>query len=87
MNEDRRRAWMLGCLPAGCGLSLMVAGLVLILALFLIKWLWAWTVPDLLPRAVEEGYVARDISWWTAAKLALFLAVLAGVIGIRRGND
>lgn len=71
------------CLVAlGGGLLVMVA--VFVLALFLIKLLWAWTVPDLFPKAVEEGYVARDIGWLAALKLAIFLAVLSGIIGIRR---
>jgi len=60
--------------------------LVLLLALFLIKILWAWTIPDLFPGAVEQGLIAGSISWLTAFKLALFIAVLAGVAGIRRGK-
>lgn len=66
------------------GAAIVVAGLaVVVLAfvvlLFLIKGLWAWTVPELFPGAVEQGLVAASISWWTAAKLALFAAVLMGL--------
>lgn len=53
--------------------------------LFLIKILWAWTIPDLLPGAVEQGLVARSISWLTAAKLALLFAFLSGICG--RGHS
>jgi hypothetical protein len=35
-------------------------------------------VPDLFPGAVQQGLVAGSISWGTAAKVALFLAVLSG---------
>ena len=68
----------------GSKLAAMVAGIVVIvcvvfiLGLLLIKALWAWTVPDLFPGAVQQGLVAGSISWGTAAKVALFLAVLSG---------
>ena len=58
--------------------------LVFFVVLLLVKLLWAWTVPDLFPGAVEQGLVAADISWWTALKLAIFVAVLAGIAGLRR---
>lgn len=63
-----------------------VIAVVFVIALLLIKVLWAWTIPDLFPGAVEQGLVAGGISWFTALKLAIFVAVLAGVAGIRRGN-
>jgi ubiquinone/menaquinone biosynthesis C-methylase UbiE len=52
-----------------------------VVALFVIKLLWAWTVPDLFPGAVEQGLVAGSLSWLTAAKLAIFMAVLSGISG------
>jgi hypothetical protein len=67
----------------------LVAGIVVIVfmmfvvGLLLIKALWAWTVPDLFPGAVQQGLVAASISWGTAAKVALFLAVLFGGFGAR----
>ena len=33
-----------------------------VLSLLLVKLLWVWTIPDLFPRAVEEGFIARNIS-------------------------
>jgi len=48
--------------------------------------LWAWTVPDLFPGAVQQGLVAGSISWFTALKVALFVALLAGVSGIRHSG-
>lgn len=70
------------CLVAIPGVLAMVLG-VFLLALLLLKWLWAWTVPDLFPGAVDQGLVARTISWYTALKLAIFVAVLAGMAGAR----
>ena len=46
---------------------------------FVIKLLWAWTIPDLFPGAVEQGLVAAEISWFTSLKLALFLGIARGV--------
>jgi hypothetical protein len=50
-----------------------------VLVLFLVKVLWAWTVPDLFPGAVKQGLVAESIGWLTAMKIALFVAVLSGL--------
>jgi len=57
---------------------LAVVAFVFVICLLLIKVIWAWTVPDLFPGAVAQGLVARDISWLTAIKLALFIAILSG---------
>jgi len=59
---------------------------IFLLALFLVKLLWAWTIPDILPGAVEQGLVAAEISWITALKLAVFIAVLAAITGIRKSG-
>jgi hypothetical protein len=60
---------------------LALMAVIFILALLLIKVVWAWTVPDLFPGAVEQGLIAAQISWWTAFKLAILVAVLAGIAG------
>ena len=57
------------------GLVLMIgAGLA---ALFLLKIVWSWTFPDLFPRAVEQGLVAAEVSWYASFKLALFLGIMS----------
>lgn len=58
-----------------------------VIVLLLVKLLWAWTIPDLFPGAVEQGLIARDISWITAFKIGVFVAVLAGLAGVRRGQN
>ena len=75
-----RKAWLVAIVP---GVLALVAA-VFVLMLLLVKVLWAWTVPDLFPGAVEQGLVAGTISWYTALKVAIFLAVLAGIAGARR---
>ena len=68
----------------GSKIAAMIAGIVVIVCivfavgLLLLKALWAWTVPDLFPGAVQQGLVAGSISWGTAAKVALFFAILSG---------
>ena len=58
-----------------------------VVALLLVKLLWAWTIPDLFPGAVSQGLIAGSISWYTAFKIAVFVAVLAGLAGVRRGRE
>jgi len=55
--------------------------------LLLLKLLWAWTVPDIFPGAVEQGLVAETISWYTALKLALFMSVTGGLMGMRNAQQ
>ena len=52
------KKWLIALVP---GVFALVLG-VFIIALFLVKLLWAWTIPDLFPGAVEQGLVAKEIS-------------------------
>ncbi len=81
MNEKSKK--LLKIIP---GISALVIG-IMILAFFIIKWLWAWTIPDLFPGAVEQGLIAKEISWFTSFKLALFLAVVGGAIKVNNTNN
>lgn len=57
---------------------LVVIALVLLLMVFFVKAMWAWVMPDVFPGAVRDGLIARELSWYTAFKVALFLAVIIG---------
>ena len=59
------------------GIIALVVGFIAI-AFFIIKLLWAWTIPELFPGAVQQGLVAAEISWFTSFKLALFFGILSG---------
>lgn len=61
--------------------GLTVACLVFVVVLLVIKALWAWTVPDLFPGAVAQGLVAGSISWLTAMKVAIWVAMVSGTAG------
>ena len=66
---------------------LALVAVYVVIVLLLVKLLWAWTIPDLFPGAVAQGLVAGSISWFTAFKVAVFVAVLAGLAGVRRGRE
>jgi len=73
-----KKMWMIPLVP-GCILGAFV---VFVLALLVLKLLWVWTIPDLFPGAVQQGLIAREISWLTSLKLAIFVTVLAAVAGL-----
>ncbi len=58
--------------------------LIFVLGIFLIKWFWMWTIPGLFPGAVAAGMVAAKISWWTALKLSVLVALLAAITNISK---
>ena len=73
LNISKVLGFIVGGIVVGC--------VAFVVVLLLIKAMWAWTVPDLFPGAVEQGLVAGSVSWFTAVKLALFLAILSGIAG------
>ena len=75
-----KRPWLFAFVPA----ALAIMAVTLVIVLLLVKGLWAWTVVDLFPGAVEQGLVAGSISWFTAFKVAIFAAVLGLLAGARR---
>ena len=81
MNEKSKK--LLKLIP---GILALVIG-IMILAFFIIKWLWAWTIPDLFPGAVEQGLIAKEISWFTSFKLALFFAILGGAFKVNSKSN
>ena len=80
------KKWLLALIPGLVSGIFMIVIAVFIIALLFLKLLWAWTIPDLFPGAVEKGLVAGEISWYTALKLAIFVAFLAGMAGIRQDS-
>jgi hypothetical protein len=87
MNETIQKGWLLAVIPGLVSGILMIVAGVFIVVLLLLKLLWAWTIPDLFPGAVEQGLVVGKISWYTALKVAIFVSVLAGIAGIRKDRD
>ena len=73
-----KKGWIAAGVAAALQGFLLLAAGVIFAALFLIKILWAWTIPDLFPGAVEQGLIAGVISWFASLtfSLALFLGIL-----------
>ena len=82
MDKTMEKKWLVATVPGVLALILLA----FIVTLFLVKILWAWTIPDLFPGAAEQGLIAKEISWYTSLKVAIFVAALAGIAGIRRGD-
>ena len=70
-----RKKWFLAIIPGIIALMIVI----FVFALFLIKVLWAWTIPDIFPGAVEQNLIVAELSWLTSFKLALLVVVLAGI--------
>ena len=84
MNKTLDKKWLIAIVPGVLAGVLAVILGVFFVVLFLVKILWAWTIPDLFPGAVEQGLIAKEISWYTSLKVAIFVAALAGIAGILR---
>ena len=70
-----KKGWLFALVPG----VLTVIAVVFVLVLLLIKLLWAWTIPDIFPGAVDDGLIVSSLSWFSALKVAIFIAVLAGI--------
>ncbi len=77
------RTWYMVFVPG----MLAIVAVAVVVMLLVVKLLWAWTIPDLFPGAVQQGLIAGTISWWTAFKVAIFVAVMAGLAGGRRARE
>ena len=57
---------------------LITVAILFVISLIVFRFVWGWVVPDLFPGAVAEGLVVEDLTWLTAFKLAILVAVLSG---------
>lgn len=60
------------------GIAMMVLRVCLLV--FTVKLIWKWLVPDLFPGLVAQGKVAGDISYKTAGKVIVGLAILSFLV-------
>jgi hypothetical protein len=49
------KKWLAAIIPGILGLIVIA----FFVTLFLVKILWAWTVPDLFPGAVQQGLITK----------------------------
>ena len=57
---------------------IITVAIVFVISLIVFRFVWGWVVPDLFPGAVAEGLMVGDLTWLTAFKLAVLVAVLSG---------
>ena len=72
MKKSRIMAYVTG--------GITIALISFVVFLLLLKLLWAWTIPDIFPGAVEQGLIVESLSWCSAIKIAVFIAFLSGLI-------
>ncbi len=58
--------------------ALVTAVVAFAVGVILVKLLWAWTIPDLFPVAVDQGLIAGGLTWLTAMKATALVAILSG---------
>ena len=66
---------------------LVIFSVALLISLLLVKLLWGWAVPDMFPQAVEGGFIAGSISWFTAFKISIIVAFVAAFASIALVRD
>ncbi len=66
---------------------LIQAAIVFGITIIVLKFVWAWMVPDLFPGAVVEGLISAELSWKTALKFAAIMVVLTGANGSFKGTN
>lgn len=54
------------------------------IGIFIIKILWGWTIPEIFPKAVENGYIVGKISWFGALKLSILFSMIATIARISK---
>ncbi len=85
MNEEHGSDFVTGIVTSIVSMIIFVI-VFFVIGLFLVKLLWAWTIPDLFPVAVQRGFIAAELSWLTSLKVAIFVGLLGGIAGARRGR-
>ena len=57
-------------------INLIGAAISFVIGVILVKLLWAWTIPELFPAAVEGGLIIGNITWQAALKITALVAIL-----------
>lgn len=67
--------------------SLLIGAVVAFgIGIILVKLLWAWTIPDLFPAAVDQGLIVDDLTWLAAMKIVILVAILVGTSSLVTGR-
>ena len=69
------------------GITILIqASIVFGITLLVLKFVWAWMVPDLFPGAVAEGLISADLTWMTAVKFAAIMVAINAANGSFKGS-
>lgn len=72
------RKFVTRILPIG----LLAMAIIFVLSILVLRWLWAWIIPDLFPEAVAQGLIVDTLSWTTSLKLAVAFVLANVVLGV-----
>ena len=64
------------------GIALLI-GVVVVIATFALQYFWAWLMPEILPRFVEEGYITSELKFWEA----FWLSTMMSLIGFKSSSS
>jgi len=67
-------------------INLIGAAVTFLIGVILVKLLWYWTIPELFPAAIEQGFILGDITWLAAFKITGLVAVLTSAGSIIAGK-
>ena len=70
----------------GLTIVLITTAATFAIGVILVKLLWAWTIPDLFPAAVDQGLIAGGLTWLAAMKAAALVAILSGTGALVAGR-
>ena len=63
-------------------IGLLAMAIIFVLSILVLRWLWAWIIPDLFPEAVAQGLIVDTLSWTTSLKLAVAFILASVVLGL-----
>ena len=63
--------------------AIVMAGINMLLGMFVMKIFWAWTIPFLFPMAVEQDLIVSSISWYSAFKLSFFITLIVTILSFK----
>ncbi len=63
-------------------IGLLAMAVIFVLSILVLRWLWAWIIPDLFPEAVAQGLIVDTLSWTTSLKLAVAFVLANVVLGV-----
>ena len=62
------------------GVTILIqVAVMFVISMVVLKFVWAWVVPDLFPGAVAQGLISANLTWLASLKLAVLVGVLSGV--------